>query len=140
MRAVLAALAVLVLAGCREKDKFNYTVATEKRPYINRFFDRNRLARVECGRYTGWRERFYIDGTELTRREYFEHLQRNVGWRLAGVCMQEKARRDRHYDEYVHAEKAVRFALAFWEAEKNRIDNPELNEERYRERFREGLR
>lgn len=136
MRAVLAALFVLVFAGCREKDKFNYTVAAENRPYINRFFDRNRLARVECGRFTGWRERFYVGGTELTRREYFEHLQQNVGWRLAGICMQEKAKRDCHYDEYVHAEEAVRLALVFWETEKNRVDSPELNEERYREGLR----
>lgn len=132
MRWLLLALA---LAGC-SRDRFNYRVATERPPYINRFFDRNRLARVECGRYTGWRERFFVGDVEVSRRDYFTHLQRNVGWRLAGICSLEKRKKDRRYDEYVHAEKAVSRALETWEALKNRVDDPDVNLERYKETLR----
>lgn len=132
MRWLLLALA---LAGC-SRGKFNYRVAIEEPPYINRLFDRDRLARVECGRFTDWREKFFIGETEVSRKDYFTHLQRNVGWRLAGICAQEKRKMDRRYDEYVHAEEAVSRALEFWETQKNRVDNPEANLEKYRETLR----
>lgn len=124
------------VCGCSKGDKFDYAVFRMERPYIAKCFDRDGLAKVECGRFTGWREEFYIGKEKVSRKEYFTHLQKNIGWRLAGICAQEKATGGRHVDEYSHVEHCVARAIEFWETKKNTIDSPERNLEEYKEGLR----
>lgn len=131
---IAALLLPLVLCGCYER--YDYTVATEERPYIARWFDRDHVAKVECGRFTDWKEVFYLSGHEVTREEYFSHLQKSVGLRLAAVACVGKAQRDHHYREYVHVDVNTAYAMQFWERQKTKVDDPAENMERYREKLR----
>lgn len=134
MSRVVAMALLALLCGCREKAKFRFAVHVPERPYIDRYFDKDGVAEVRCGRFTGFDEEFYIAGVKVDRRTYFGHLQSNVAARIAARIAVHRVRPYADHRVLDRVEAANNAALRFWELKKSERADPEAEREAYRRR------
>lgn len=130
MRA-LALVALALLAGCG-RPKYRFVVHVEERPYLDAFFDPDHVAEVKCGRFTQFREVFYIRGERVSRKRYFTVLQEEIGMKIAARCAKFKATRPQDRRSVLRTEAANDRAMAFWESMKTRRTDVDAEREAYR--------
>lgn len=105
-----ACLALLLLAGCGER-RTPFTVASPRPPYVAQRFDPKGVASVDI---RGGLAVFRLSGHEVTRREYFTHLQEKVGLKVVDYCMRYRNGEGPLRDGASQACEAI----AFWESMK----------------------